>query len=87
MYAHRALFTETLNTIEKEGTFKDERIITSPQSPVIRLSDGSEVINFCANNYLGLANNPEIIESGFRVVGYGGYGFIFILLRCQHRIF
>jgi len=82
MYAHRELFTETLNTIEKDGTFKEERVITSPQSTVIRLSDGSDVINFCANNYLGLANNPEIIESAKRALDTYGYGMSSVRFIC-----
>ena len=49
-----------LTTIEQAGLYKNERIIVSPQGAVIRVADGKEVLNFCANNYLGLSNNPTI---------------------------
>ena len=52
-----------LNQIESEGLFKKERIITSPQEANIEVSGGQKVLNMCANNYLGLANNPEIIKA------------------------
>ena len=50
--------TETLEQIRRDSLYKEERIITSPQSAHIRLAAGTEVLNFCANNYLGLANHP-----------------------------
>ncbi|MBD3854678.1 MAG: glycine C-acetyltransferase, partial [Acidobacteria bacterium] len=53
-------YSEELDSIREAGTFKEERIISSPQSAAIEVPQG-EVINFCANNYLGLADNPEII--------------------------
>ena len=56
----RAEFQEELAAIREAGTYKEERVISSPQSAAIDVPQG-EVINFCANNYLGLANNPEII--------------------------
>ena len=52
---HLANDTEQLKS---DGLYKDERIIASPQQAVVRLQDGREVINLCANNYLGLANHP-----------------------------
>ena len=52
-----------LEAIRQEGLYKSEREIASPQSSHIRLADGREVLNFCANNYLGLADNPEIIKA------------------------
>ena len=52
-----------LETARAEGLFKEERIITSAQQADITVADGSHVINFCANNYLGLANHPELIAA------------------------
>ena len=60
--------TNDLETARAEGLFKEERIITSAQQADITVADGSHVINFCANNYLGLANHPD---RG----GKGGNGF------------
>ena len=51
---------QELVNIEEAGLFKSERIIATSQDAVIKLTDGTEVLNFCANNYLGLANNAEI---------------------------
>ncbi len=65
---------EELTRIEKAGLYKNERIIVSPQGAVIKLDDGSEVLNFCANNYLGLSSHPDLIEAakeGFETHGYG----------------
>lgn len=55
--------TNDLETARAEGLFKEERIITSAQQADITVADGSHVINFCANNYLGLANHPELIAA------------------------
>lgn len=67
-------FKETCETIKKEGLNKTEKIITSPQGAKVSLSDGKEVINMCANNYLGLANNEEVIKAvkdSYDIYGYG----------------
>ena len=67
-------FKETCDNIEKEGLTKNEKIITSPQGAKVSLSDGREVINMCANNYLGLANNKEVIgavKESYSTYGYG----------------
>lgn len=62
-----------LEKIKEQGLYKVEREIASPQSSHIRLSDGKKVLNFCANNYLGLADNPEIIKAA--KASYDQYGF------------
>lgn len=62
-----------LEKLKEEGLFKAERVITSPQQAVITLQDGSEVINLCANNYLGLANDPALIVAAKH--GLDDYGF------------
>jgi glycine C-acetyltransferase len=53
---------EQLAGIREAGTYKDERVIMTPQNAVIRVADGEPVLNFCANNYLGLAKHPDVIE-------------------------
>ena len=55
-----------LEAIRSQGLYKEERIIVSSQDAKIRLKDGREVLNFCANNYLGLANHPDLIESAHK---------------------
>jgi glycine C-acetyltransferase len=69
----RAVLREQLADIEKQGLAKRERLIESPQGTTIKVN-GRSVINFCANNYLGLANHPEVVEAaheGLRKFGYG----------------
>ena len=56
-------FADDLKDIEAQGLYKTERVIASDQDNRIRLADGREVINMCANNYLGLANQPELIKA------------------------
>ena len=56
-------YNSILTSIESEGLYKKERVITSPQRANIEVKNGLKVLNMCANNYLGLANNPEIIEA------------------------
>ncbi|RYE76629.1 MAG: glycine C-acetyltransferase, partial [Oxalobacteraceae bacterium] len=58
-----AHYAAELDTIQAQGLFKSERIITGPQSARITLADGRSVLNFCANNYLGLADHPDIIQA------------------------
>src|SRR3546814_19865939 len=58
-----ARYAEELDAIRSQGLFKSERIVTSPQSAEITLEDGRTVLNFCANNYLGLADHPAMIEA------------------------
>ena len=65
---------KTLAQIKADGFWKSERLIGTPQGPAIRLADGREVLNFCANNYLGLANDPRLIDmaaDGLRSHGFG----------------
>jgi len=52
-----------LDAIRSSGLYKNERIIVTPQGGSIKVSDGSEVINFCANNYLGLSTHPDVIQA------------------------
>ncbi|OAI47622.1 glycine C-acetyltransferase, partial [Gammaproteobacteria bacterium SCGC AG-212-F23] len=72
---------ETEN-LKKSGLFKAERIITSQQSAVIKVTTGQEVLNFCANNYLGLANHPELIEAGKKALEKYGFGVSSVRFIC-----
>jgi len=63
MYSIKEHLEKELQDIEAAGLFKKERIITSSQDAVIKINTGEEVINFCANNYLGLSNHPEVIQA------------------------
>ncbi|UCE94913.1 MAG: glycine C-acetyltransferase [Flavobacteriaceae bacterium] len=74
--------TEELKSIEEAGLYKKERIITSSQDAVIKISTGEEVINFCANNYLGLSNNPEVIQAAKDTMDLHGYGMSSVRFIC-----
>ena len=71
-----------LEAIEKAGLFKNERIITSPQGALIQVANGREVLNFCANNYLGLSNNPELIQAAKNGLDTHGYGVSSVRFIC-----
>lgn len=71
-----------LSNIHSEGLFKTERIITTPQSRIVALEDGSKVINLCANNYLGLSNNPYLIAAGKNALEDYGYGMSSVRFIC-----
>jgi glycine C-acetyltransferase len=71
-----------LAEIESAGLFKKERIITSPQEAVIKISTGEEVINFCANNYLGLSNHPKVIEGAKNALDTHGFGMSSVRFIC-----
>jgi glycine C-acetyltransferase len=75
-------YRSELERIRIEGQYKDERIITSPQGAEISTLDGREVLNFCANNYLGLANDPEIVESAIEALRTHGFGMASVRFIC-----
>lgn len=75
-------YREILNGIEKEGLFKKERIITTPQSAHIAVTTGQQVLNMCANNYLGLADNPEIIKAAKESFDKWGFGMSSVRFIC-----
>jgi glycine C-acetyltransferase len=68
--------------IKSAGLYKKERIISSPQDAVIKLSDGSEVINFCANNYLGLSSHPKVVEAAKHTIDTHGFGMSSVRFIC-----
>ncbi len=75
-------FRETLDEIRQAGLYKDERVITSPQRVAITVADGREVLNFCANNYLGLADHPEVIAAAHRALDDHGFGLASVRFIC-----
>ena len=75
-------YQNILEEIKEAGLYKDERIITSPQSAHITLPNGKKVINFCANNYLGLADNPEIINAATQALQTHGFGMASVRFIC-----
>ena len=72
----------TLDDIEARGLKKPEHVIASMQRPALTLQDGREVVNFCANNYLGLADNPEVIEAGREAMARYGNGMASVRFIC-----
>lgn len=75
-------FENTCAEIDAQGLTKGEKIITSPQGARVNLSDGREVINMCANNYLGLANDPEVIAAAKKSYDEYGYGLSSVRFIC-----
>jgi glycine C-acetyltransferase len=87
--------TAELASIQEAGLYKRERIITTPQGASIRTSDGKEVLNFCANNYLGLSSHPLVLEAAKRAIDTHGFGMSSVRFICgtqdihkelEHRI-
>ncbi|WP_419778836.1 glycine C-acetyltransferase [Maridesulfovibrio sp.] len=77
----QALSAQT-EELKANGLYKDERIITSQQQALISVKGGQEVLNFCANNYLGLANNPDLIETGKKALDQYGFGLSSVRFIC-----
>jgi len=75
-------YERTLEEIRDAGLFKSERIITSPQSAEITLADGCTVLNFCANNYLGLADHPDVIAAAKDALDTHGFGMASVRFIC-----
>ena len=74
--------TRQCDELQTQGLFKPERVLGSPQQPVVRLADGRELVNLCANNYLGLANHPAIREAAHRALDRYGYGMASVRFIC-----
>jgi glycine C-acetyltransferase len=79
-------FLDRLDTqtaeLKTTGLFKPERVLATPQQPVVRLADGRELINLCANNYLALANHPAVREAAHRAIDRYGYGMASVRFIC-----
>lgn len=74
--------SKEIQEIKEAGLFKTERIITSPQGADIRLMDGKQVVNFCANNYLGLSSHPKVIEAAKKAIDTHGFGMSSVRFIC-----
>jgi glycine C-acetyltransferase len=75
-------FRAELQTIEHQGLYKRERVITTPQGVAIATRDSGEVLNFCANNYLGLANHPELVRAASEALETRGFGMASVRFIC-----
>ena len=83
MYTNYKQYLDSvLNEIKEAGLYKNERIIISPQGAEIELNTGQKVLNFCANNYLGLSNNPELIIAAKKSLDDHGYGMSSVRFIC-----
>lgn len=71
-----------LDQIKEDGLYKQERIITSPQGAIIKISTGEEVLNFCANNYLGLSSHPEVVQAAKDTLDSHGFGMSSVRFIC-----
>ena len=73
---------QELASIEEAGLFKSERVIATSQDAVIKLTDGTKVLNFCANNYLGLSNHPRVVEAAKKTLDTHGFGMSSVRFIC-----
>ena len=82
MYGIQAELERELADLRAAGLWKEERVLASPQGPVVRLADGREVLVFCANNYLGLSSHPEVIAAAHRALDARGFGLSSVRFIC-----
>ena len=82
MTIDRKRFPAELAAIEAQGLFKRERIITTPQGVEIATREAGEVLNFCANNYLGLANHPDLVKAAVEALATHGFGMASVRFIC-----
>lgn len=80
--AMKAALQQEIQAIRDAGLYKEERIIITPQSAEIKISGGQEVINFCANNYLGLSSHPEVLRAAKAALDSHGYGMSSVRFIC-----
>lgn len=78
----KPVLEKELASIKEAGLYKQERVITTPQGADIKISTGQEVINFCANNYLGLSSHPRVIEAAKNTIDNRGYGMSSVRFIC-----
>ena len=81
-YKYKSHLQAQLNEMKSLGLYKKERTLSSPQGASIKVSDGSEVINFCANNYLGLSSHPEVVQAAKKALDSHGYGMSSVRFIC-----
>ncbi|HET6243754.1 MAG: glycine C-acetyltransferase [Bacteroidetes bacterium] len=83
MYANfKDHLSQEIENIKESGLFKKERVIISPQGAEIKINTGAEVINFCANNYLGLSSHPKVIDAAKKTLDSHGYGMSSVRFIC-----
>lgn len=82
MYTIQDKLQTEITLIKEAGLYKEERVIASPQGAEITLADGSKVLNFCANNYLGLSAHPKVIEAAKRAIDSHGFGMSSVRFIC-----
>ena len=78
----RSIYTETLAEIRAAGLYKEERVLTSPQGAAIRTASGRSVLNFCANNYLGLSSHPDVMKAAHAALDSHGFGMSSVRFIC-----
>ncbi|HRK81700.1 MAG TPA: glycine C-acetyltransferase [Saprospiraceae bacterium] len=78
----RAALQQELQEIQDAGLYKKERVILTPQGPEIATAEGGEVLNFCANNYLGLSSHPQVVEAALEAIRSHGYGMSSVRFIC-----
>lgn len=78
----KSVLQQELAEMKTAGLYKQERVITTPQGALIKTSDGREVVNFCANNYLGLSSHPVVLEAAKRTIDTHGYGMSSVRFIC-----
>ena len=81
-YPMQSYLEQELKAIQEAGLFKRERIITTPQDAVIRTTEGGEVLNFCANNYLGLSSHPMVVQAAKDAIDSHGFGMSSVRFIC-----
>jgi glycine C-acetyltransferase len=81
-YPMQSYLKQELKAIQEAGLFKRERIITTPQDAVIRTTEGGEVLNFCANNYLGLSSHPMVVQAAKDAIDSHGFGMSSVRFIC-----
>lgn len=82
MYTIKDKLQDEISALKEKGLYKTERVITTPQGAVIRTTTGKEVINFCANNYLGLSSHGRVVEAAKKTIDTHGYGMSSVRFIC-----
>ena len=81
-----AYYKKEVDDIKEAGLFKGEKLITSPQGAKVKLEDGRELLNMCANNYLGLANDSRVMAAAAKSYEERGYGLSSVRFICGRRM-